>query len=270
MAIAQPPKRPLARKRARAHTPAPPTAQPPRQTKPPSGTPTHASSPHTSNASKNTHPWRNASNSPAPHGSASNSNATAPSSTHKSTHHRATTYSTKPPYKPLAAPNRSHHFPHKSPPKPEKSASPTNSHSATNSPVEALFLGLRLLAAYCPPYGSAAVLLPLRNTHVLACYVLGSRLAPTTCEHTHAFFGATPQCALPILVLAHKAPPKPKNAAFRDAARRWRTKYPKNKKCGISPGEVKCRWGCDNSKLSQGGRHYVARSKLGVNNIFNS
>ena len=193
MAIAQPPKRPLARKRARAHTPAPPTAQPPRQTKPPSGTPTHASSPHTSNASKNTHPWRNASNSPAPHGSASNSNATAPSSTHKSTHHRATTYSTKPPYKPLAAPNRSHHFPHKSPPKPEKSASPTNSHSATNSPVEALFLGLRLLAAYCPPYGSAAVLLPLRNTHVLACYVLGSRLAPATCEHTHAFFwGATP------------------------------------------------------------------------------
>ena len=193
MAIAQPPKRPLARKRARAHTPAPPTAQPPRQTKPPSGTPTHASSPHTSNASKNTHPWRNASNSPAPHGSASNSNATAPSSTHKSTHHRATTYSIKPPYKPLAVPNRSHHFPHKSPPKPEKSASPTNSHSATNSPVEALFLGLRLLAAYCPPYGSAAVLLPLRNTHVLACYVLGSRLAPATCEHTHAFFwGATP------------------------------------------------------------------------------
>ena len=132
------------------------------------------------------------------------------------------------------------------------------------------FGGLRLLAAYCPPYGSAAVLLPIGNTHVLACYVLGSRLAPTTCEHTHAFFGATPQCALPILVLAHKAPPKPKNAAFRDAARRWRTKYPKNKKCGISPGEVKCRWGCDNSKLSQGGRHYVARSKLSVNNIFNS
>ena len=230
MAIAQPPKRPLARKRARAHTPAPPTAQPPRQTKPPSGTPTHASSPHTSNASKNTHPWRNASNSPAPHGSASNSNATAPSSTHKSTHHRATTYSIKPPYKPLAAPNRSHHFPHKSPPKPEKSASPTNSHSATNSPVEALFLGLRLLAAYCPPYGSAAVLLPLRNTHVLACYVLGSRLAPTTCEHTHAFFGATPQCALPILVLAHKTPPKPKNAAFRDAARRWRTKLSQKQK----------------------------------------
>ena len=230
MAIAQPPKRPLARKRARAHTPAPPTAQPPRQTKPPSGTPTHASSPHTSNASKNTHPWRNASNSPAPHGSASNSNATAPSSTHKSTHHRATTYSIKPPYKPLAAPNRSHHFPHKSPPKPEKSASPTNSHSATNSPVEALFLGLRLLAAYCPQYGSAAVLLPLRNTHVLACYVLGSRLAPTTCEHTHAFFGATPQCALPILVLAHKAPPKQKNAAFRDAARRWRTKLSQKQK----------------------------------------
>ena len=279
MTIAQPPKRPLARKRARTHTPALPTAQPPRQTKPPSGTPTHASSPHTSNASKNTHPWRNASNSPAPHGSASNSNATAPSSTHKSTHHRATTYSTKPPYKPLAAPNRSHHFPHKSPPKPEKSASPTNSHSATNSPVEALFLGLRLLAAYCPPYGSAAVLLPIGNTHVLACYVLGSRLAPatcehthaffwgatpiggllppirlrcraiaspqyarlacyvlgsrlapTTCEHTHAFFGATPQCALPILVLAHKAPPKPKNAAFRDAARRWRTKLSQKQK----------------------------------------
>ena len=55
------------------------------------------------------------------------------------------------------------------------------------------FGGLRLLAAYCPQYGSAAVLLPLRNTHVLACYVLGSRLAPATCEHTHAFFwGATP------------------------------------------------------------------------------
>ena len=156
--------------------------------------------------------------------------ATAPSSTHKSTHHRATTYSTKPPYKPLAVPNRSHHFPHKSPPKPAKSASPTNSHSATNSPVEALFFGLRLLAAYCHPYGSAAVLLPLRNTHVLACYVLGSRLAPTTCEHTHAFFGATPQCALPILVLAHKAPPKPKNAAFRDAARRWRTKLSQKQK----------------------------------------
>ena len=92
------------------------------------------------------------------------------------------------------------------------------------------FLGLRLLAAYCPPYGSAAVLLPLRNTHVLACYVLGSRLAPTTCEHTHAFFGATPQCALPILVMAHKAPPKPKNAAFRDAARRWRTKLSQKQK----------------------------------------
>ena len=151
MAIAQPPKRPLARKRARAHTPAPPTAQPPRQTKPPSGTPTHASSPHTSNASKNTPPWRNASNSPAPHGSASNSNATAPSSTHKSTHHRATTYSIKPPYKPLAAPNRSHHFPHKSPPKPEKSASPTNSHSATNSPVEALFWGATPIGGLLPP-----------------------------------------------------------------------------------------------------------------------
>ena len=163
MAIAQPPKRPLARKRARAHTPAPPTAQPPRQTKPPSGTPTHASSPHTSNASKNTHPWRNASNSPAPHGSASNSNATAPSSTHKSTHHRATTYSTKPPYKPLVAPNRSHHFPHKSPPKPEKSASPTNSHSATNSPVEALFLGGY---AYWRPNAP--------NTAPLPCYCLSA------------------------------------------------------------------------------------------------
>ena len=102
---------------------------------------------------------------------------------------------------------------------------------ATCEHTHAFFLGgLRLLAAYCPQYGSAAVLLPIGNTHVLACYVLGSRLAPTTCEHTHAFFGATPQCALPILVLAHKAPPKPKNAAFRDAARRWRTKLSQKQK----------------------------------------
>ena len=233
MAIAQPPKRPLARKRARAHTPAPPTAQPPRQTKPPSGTPTHASSPHTSNASKNTHPWRNASNSPAPHGSASNSNATAPSSTHKSTHHRATTYSTKPPYKPLAAPNRSHHFPHKSPPKPEKSASPTNSHSATNSPVEALFFGatpiggllppirLRCRAIASPQYARLSVLCsrqPACADYLRAYARFFWGYAPMRSPNTRAGAQSSPKtkkcsisrCSSPM---AHKAIPKTKNAA---------------------------------------------------------